>query len=78
MSKIIVTFLVVISALALTACSGGGGGGPGASFSLTYNAPGGSGFVGGTTDNRPFSPAIQADLILSFGIAINGKHRRHD
>jgi len=63
------TFAVAFLAAALGGC--GGGGAP--TFSIAYEAPGGTGLVGGQVAGLPYAPQVQQDLFLAQAVAVLGR-----
>jgi len=56
----------------VAACNGGGSGGSNPTFNLTYEAPGGSTFVGGNVNGLRFDPIILRNYTLGAGMAVTG------
>ena len=67
------SLLCVIGSITLlvTSCSGGGGGSK-QSFSMMFEAPGGSGLAAGEVTNVRFLPVVSRDISLPAGVVVTG------
>ncbi len=63
--------LALIATLILGAC--GGGGSTPATFTLMFDAPGGSGFADGQENGVRFAPIVNRDFTFAMGIAVSGQ-----
>jgi len=65
-------FLALLAALMLGACSGGGGSTP-PTFSLMFDAPGGTGLADGQVNGVRYQPDVTQDFEFAIGVAATGR-----
>ncbi len=65
-------FFALLAALMLGACSGGGGDAP-PTFSLMFDAPGGTGLADGQINGVRYQPDVTRDFEFALGVAASGR-----